>query len=86
MATDIPDKGRLEISMSEGLRSPYYANTVITNVTKSETTLTFAYVNINDNPAGTVVSRIALPNDVALDFSKSLKANVETNNELNNPK
>ena len=51
----------LQVNVPLELRAPKYANLVNISASDGEITLNFIYVNPQDNPAGTLVSRVAVP-------------------------
>jgi hypothetical protein len=51
----------VQVNVPSQLRAPAYANLVSMSAGDSEVTLNFIYVNPQDNPAGTLVSRVVVP-------------------------
>ena len=81
-----PNPEEIQVVVPEKLRAGKYTNVSQINVSKHEVTITFIYYNPNDNPQGTVVSRVVLPRDHATGLIGSLKAAIDTANELDGEK
>jgi hypothetical protein len=57
------DTSTMEVEIPLSLKGGVYANTITVTSTNSEITLNFIYVNPNDKPVGTLVSRVIVPID-----------------------
>jgi hypothetical protein len=72
----------LQIHVPDKIRAGVYAN--ITNVTasKREVTFNFIYANPQDNPPGTMVSRVIVSRDHAEELMGVLKSTISTSKEV----
>jgi hypothetical protein len=77
------DPEEIQILVPEPLRSGVYSNTAQMTVSNAEVTLNFIYINPNDNPQGTLVSRVIVTKEHAMQLSEHLKAVLETAKEVN---
>ena len=73
----------IQILVPENIRAGAYANTAQIGVSPEEVTLNFIYVNPNDNPQGTMVSRVIVSKRHAMQISEHLKAVLDTDKEVN---
>lgn len=74
---------KIEISNTTDSRKGAYSNTLQVSITASEVTLDFIYLNQNDNPAGTLASRVIVSRKSAALMAESLRQIVATANEVN---
>jgi hypothetical protein len=51
----------VHVSVPSNLRAATYANLINVNTTNDDVTLNFVYVNPQDTPQGTLVSRVVIP-------------------------
>jgi hypothetical protein len=82
MADDKINPEELQVHLPESLRAGVYANIVSVSATKREVTLNFMYANVNDNPQGTVVSRVILNGDTVSELAKAIENTISTMKEL----
>jgi hypothetical protein len=57
----VPQQKEVQVKVPTGLRAPAYANLVNIGASDGEITLNFVYVNPQDTPVGTLVSRVVVP-------------------------
>ncbi len=83
MSNDQDEKEEtFNVHLPEDMRGGVYANTVNVNVTHEEVILDYILLNAQDQPRGTVVSRVVLSRKFAQKLIDTLKAAVSTANEV----
>lgn len=83
MAKQVKKQGEIKVKTPDDLRRGVYANTVNVVATNSEVTLNFIYNNPNDDPSGTLVSRVVVPPSFAKNLSDVLN---QVNEDLEDKK
>ena len=78
-----PEQQSIQIHVPNSLRAGNYANFVNMSVTQSEVVLDFIFINPNDNPKGTLASRVVLPRDMAQQLALNLRQVIDMANEVN---
>lgn len=72
---DKPDEKSLEeigVYIAPKVRAAKYSNAIQLNVSVADVALNFVYVNPDDEPQGTLVSRVVIPHDQAEKLSEAL--------------
>lgn len=54
----------VQVKVPDHLRAPTYANMVNVNIEKTEVTFNFVYTYPQDDPVGTLVSRVVVPRNM----------------------